>query len=216
MKIVAFVPIKLNSERLPHKNILPLGKKPLCFYIFETLKKAGLKDIFVFCSDEKIKKYIPSYVKFLKRDKRLDSDKTKGLEIYQEFKRAINKNIDVYVLAHTTSPFLKPKSMKKGIEAIKKGFDSSLSVQKLKTFAWYQNKPLNYDLKDIPRTQDIEPIYIETSGFFIYTKEVINRNQRIGKKSFFVEVDDFEAIDIDTKKDFEFAKAIMSYYQRIK
>ena len=25
MKTVALVPIKLNSERLPHKNILPIG-----------------------------------------------------------------------------------------------------------------------------------------------------------------------------------------------
>jgi CMP-N-acetylneuraminic acid synthetase len=211
MKIVAFVPIKLNSERLPHKNILPLGENPLCYYIFETLKKAGLDEIFVFCSDEKIKDYIPEYVKFMKRNKRLDSNKTKGLEIYQEFKRVADQDIDAYVLAHTTSPFLKPESIKKGVGALKRGYDSSLSVQRIQTFAWYNEKPLNYELRNIPRTQDIEPIYIETSGFFMFTKEVIEQNRRIGDNPFLVEVDNFEAIDIDTKEDFELAKAVLPY-----
>jgi CMP-N-acetylneuraminic acid synthetase len=143
MKIVAFVPIKLNSERLPRKNILPLGEKPLCYYIFETLKKANLDEIFVFCSDERIMNYVPNYVKFLKRDKKLDNNETKGLEIYKEFKKVADQDIDAYVLAHTTSPFLKPESIRKGVEALKEGYDSSLSVQKIQTFAWYREKPLN-------------------------------------------------------------------------
>jgi CMP-N-acetylneuraminic acid synthetase len=209
MKVVAFVPIKLNSERLPRKNILPLGEHRLCYYIFETLKKAGIEDIFVFCSDEKIKKYIPSYVKFLKRDSRLDKNETTGLEIYKEFVKQLDQEVDVYVLAHTTSPFLKAESIKKGLRAIEKGYDSALSVQEIRTFAWYKGKPLNYNLDNIPRTQDINSIYIETSGFFIYKKEVIDQNRRIGMSPFFVEVDSFEAIDIDTKEDFEFAEKIM-------
>ena len=37
MKIVIFVPIKLKSERLPNKMLLPLGNKLLCQHIFNTL-----------------------------------------------------------------------------------------------------------------------------------------------------------------------------------
>lgn len=37
MKVVAFVPIKLNSQRLPGKNIMPLNGRPTCDYIFETI-----------------------------------------------------------------------------------------------------------------------------------------------------------------------------------
>ena len=45
MKTVAFVPIKLNSERLPLKNIKPFTNgKPLIAYILETLKNVSNVD----------------------------------------------------------------------------------------------------------------------------------------------------------------------------
>lgn len=36
MKTVALVPIKLNSQRLPHKNILPIAGHPLCWHLCNT------------------------------------------------------------------------------------------------------------------------------------------------------------------------------------
>ena len=41
MKVVAFVPIKLNSQRLPHKNILPIAGHPLCWHLCNTLLKVN-------------------------------------------------------------------------------------------------------------------------------------------------------------------------------
>ncbi len=38
-KVSAFVPLKLNSRRLPNKNFLRLGDYPLAYHIFETLSK---------------------------------------------------------------------------------------------------------------------------------------------------------------------------------
>jgi CMP-N-acetylneuraminic acid synthetase len=207
MNAVAFVPIKLNSTRIENKNITDLGGKPLCSYVFEALKESGLKEIFVYCSDEKIKNYIPNFVKFLARDERLDQDKTKGIEICNSFCGAIDA--DVYVLAHATSPFLKSDSIKTGLESIKKGHDSSLSVNRVQTFIWHKGLPLNYNLTDVPRTQDIDPIFIETSGFYIFKKEVIKSGRRVGKNPFFVELDHIESIDIDEKRDLDFARTIM-------
>ena len=79
-----------------------------------------------------------------------------------------------------------------------------LSVQKKQTFAWYKGKTLNYECNDVPRTQDIEPVYIETSGFYIFQKEhfLIHR-RRVGFNPYFQELNDIEAIDIDTKEDYE-------------
>nr|WP_259545364.1 hypothetical protein [Heyndrickxia oleronia] len=66
-KVIAFVPIKLNSQRLPKKNLLPLGDHSLCWYIFKSLLKVNdIDDVYVFCSDEEIKKHVPHGVKFLK------------------------------------------------------------------------------------------------------------------------------------------------------
>ncbi|RKJ47964.1 acylneuraminate cytidylyltransferase family protein [Butyricicoccus sp. 1XD8-22] len=210
-KVVAFVPIKLNSQRLPYKNILPFGDHPLCWHIFNNLLKVKeIDDVYVFCSDEKIKNYIPSGIKFLKRSKSLDEDLVKGEEIYKAF---INKiQSDVYILAHTTSPFLTSQSIENSLkEILYNGYDSALSVKRIQTFVWYDQQPLNYELDNVPRTQDIKPIYVETSGFFMFEKSVFTiHGRRIGFKPYFQSVDDVEAIDIDTKEDYNFALKLIS------
>ena len=68
MKIVAFVPIRLNSKRVVNKNLKLLGDKPLMCYILDTLVKIkAIDEVYVYCSQEEIIKYLPERVKFLKR-----------------------------------------------------------------------------------------------------------------------------------------------------
>lgn len=209
MKIVAFVPIKLNSQRLPHKNILPIAGHPLCWHILDSLLKVnGIDGTYVYCSNEDVKNYIPEGTKFLKRDPKLDGDLVKGFDIYESFINAVDA--DIYILAHTTSPFLKSDTIESALDKMIEGdYDSAFSAQRIQTFAWYKGKPINYDLNDVPRTQDMEPIYVETSGFFMFRKEIFTENRRrIGFKPYIQEVDSVEAVDIDTKEDYEFALLI--------
>ena len=114
---------------------------------------------------------------------------------------------DIYVLCHATSPFIKKESIISGLKAmLDKGHDSALSVSRVQTFCWYKNKTLNYDLNNIVRTQDIEPIIWETSAFFMFEKHILqNMNRRIGKNPYFVETDRIESIDIDEKEDYDLA-----------
>ena len=210
MKAVAFVPIRLNSKRVVGKNLKKLGEKPLLQYILETLVKVqGLDEIYVYCSQESIIPYLPKGVKFLKRDTSLDSDETLGKEIYEAFVKDVQA--DVYMLAHTTSPFVKPGTMEKALKAVTSGkHDSAFSAQKIQTFTWFNGKPLNYSLKDIPRTQTIEPIYVETSAFYIFRREVWTElNQRIGNNPYMALTDTIESVDIDNPEDFEFASTII-------
>lgn len=210
MKVVAFVPIKLNSQRLKNKNILPLSGKPLCSYIVETLLSvSGIDKVYVYCSDEDIKRYIPGGAEFLKRPERLDADNVKGYEIYSEFISTIEA--DVYILAHATSPFLKRESIENSLKMVTEGdYDSAFSAKKIQTFVWFKGKPLNYDLEDVPRTQDIEPVLVETSGFFIFKKHVFTElKRRIGNNPYICMMDNMEAVDIDEKDDYSLAVKIM-------
>ena len=206
MKVVALVPIKLNSQRLPHKNILPLAGKPLCWHILDTLCQVDkIDEVYVYCSDEEVVKYIPAQAIFLKRDKELDEDLVKGFDIYRKFIAEVDA--DVYVLAHTTSPFIKKSSIENALEKVLQGEnDSAFSAERIQTFAWYKGKPINYDINDVPRTQDMEPIWVETSAFFMFEKEIFTKhNRRIGFNPYIQEVSDIEAIDLDEKKDYEMA-----------
>lgn len=216
MKIIAVVPMKLNNRRLPQKNTKKFTNgEPLCKYILDTLQSIKeIDDVYVYCSDPHIKDYIPSGVKYLKRSETLDLDTTKINEVLVSFSDDVEA--DIYVMTHTTAPFIKMESIKKGIEAVaKNGYDSSFAAVKVQDFLWKDGKPFNYKLDDIPRTQDLEPIMMETSGFYIYKKEVIKElNRRIGINPFIVEVDAIEATDIDDAEDFIIADALYNYRKK--
>lgn len=214
MKTVAFVPIKLNSQRLPHKNILPIGEHPLCWYVPNSLMRVKeIDEVYVYCSDSKVKEYLPDGVNLLLRDSRLDADEIKGADIYEAFIKQVDA--DVYVLAHTTSPFLRADTISNAVAKVHSGkYDSAFTAQKIQTFAWYKDEPINYTLDDIPRTQDMEPIFVETSGFYIFKKDLFSKyGRRIGFTPYIQEVDAIEAVDIDTKEDYDFACSLVGKFK---
>lgn len=206
MKVVAFVPIKLNSQRLPHKNILPIAGHPLCWHLCNTLLKIkGIDEVYVYCSNKNIVSFLPEGVIFQQRETWLDRDFVKGFDIYKEFVKIIDA--DVYVLAHTTSPFIKKSSIENALVQVLSGKnDSAFSAERIQTFVWYQKEPVNYNLNNVPRTQDLEPIWVETSAFYIFKKEIFTQyKRRIGFNPYIQEVCGIEAVDIDEKKDYDMA-----------
>lgn len=213
MKTVAIVPMKLNNRRLPQKNTRPFTNgKPLCYYILSTLLKIeAIDEVYVYCSNPNIREFIPEGVKYLQRSADLDQDTTKMNEVLQCF--ASDVPADIYVMTHTTAPFVKKESIEKGLHAVISGeYDSSFAAKKLQDFLWKDGVPFNYALNNIPRTQDLPALYEETSGFYIYRNEVmIQLNRRIGNKPYIVEVGEIESIDIDEAEDFIIADAIYNF-----
>ena len=216
MKIVSFIPIKLNNQRLPGKNTMLLNGRPMCDYIFKTISEVdSIDEKYVYCSDETIKPYISQYedkgLRFLKRDSYLDGFQVKGLEIIDYFVRDVDA--DIYVLTHVTQPFTKSSSISSALEKVISGeYDSAFSAIELQDYMWKDGSPLNYDPENIVRTQDLDPIYMETGAFFIFRKEVFTKlGRRIGVKPYIHIIDQIEAIDIDTAEDFQLAQAVAQY-----
>lgn len=213
MRTVAIVPMKLNNRRLPQKNTKCFTNgKPLCYYILSTLLTVdGVDEVYVYCSNPDIQEFIPDGVKYLKRSESLDQDTTKMNEVLQCF--AADVPADIYVMTHTTAPFISKDSIEKGLQAVKSGeYDSSFAAKKLQDFLWKDGVPFNYELNNIPRTQDLPALYEETSGFYIYRNEVMTKlNRRIGEKPYIVEVGEIESVDIDEAEDFMIADAIYNH-----
>jgi CMP-N-acetylneuraminic acid synthetase len=206
-KLVAFVPIKLNSQRLAGKNLKILGSVPLMCFILEALLKVDhIDDVYVFCSDESIIELLPNQVKFLKRDESLDADETIGSDIYDSFVSKVEA--DYYLLAHATSPFILPETITYAVnKVLNDDFDSAFTTQAINNFVWYENKPLNYSLDCVPRTQDIEPVYVECSAFFIFSRRHwMEKKRRIGELPYMILLHGREAIDIDDQEDFLLAE----------
>lgn len=213
MKTVAIVPMKLNNRRLPQKNTKSFTNgKPLCYYVLSTLLTVdGVDEVYVYCSNPDIQDFIPTGVKYLRRSESLDQDTTKMNEVLQCFAKDVPA--DIYVMTHTTAPFISKESIEKGLKAVESGeYDSSFAAKKLQDFLWKDGIPFNYELSNIPRTQDLPPLYEETSGFYIYKSDVMTcLNRRIGNKPYIVEVGEIESVDIDEAEDFLIADAIFNH-----
>ena len=173
-KVVSMIPIKLNSERVKDKNIRAFfDGKPLVAFIAEAVSQSRyIDEAYVYCSNEKIKDYLPNKVNYLKRPEFLDENNYNCNDIIREFMKVVDA--DIYSVNHSTAPFTLSESIDRCIETVgaDNEYDSAFLVKKVQTFLWSKGKAMNFDPQHFPRTQDLEPIYVETSGAHVFTREV--------------------------------------------
>lgn len=211
MNTIAIMPIKLNNERLPGKNTMNLGGKPLLQHQLLAMRQTGLADeIYVYGSDEAVCSYLPEGIRFLKRPTKLDLPTSNFTQIFTTFSNTVPA--DIYVYIHATAPFITPKTIIECIQAVQSGeYDSAFCAVKIQDFLWKDGEPLNFDAANVPRSQDLEPIYRETSGVYVFTREVFETyHRRIGKKPYIKEVSFKEAVDINNPDDFHLAEAMVN------
>lgn len=211
MKTVAFIPIKMNNERTPGKNTKRFyNGKCILEIIQETLVRVtGLDEIYVFCSNEAIREYIVDGVKFLKRPEFLDTKIATPNDIINEFMKLVDS--DVYMVSHATSPFVSKEHFEECIEAVVSGkYDSSFTSEKIQKLLWTKdNRPFNFDPENVPRTQDLEPIFDEVSAAYVFAKETfLKYHRRIGINPHLTIVSGVECVDIDYPEDLQIAEAV--------
>ena len=221
MKIVALLPMKGNSERVPNKNLKEFSGKPLYHRVMDTLLSSNYINTVVVNTDSAA---IKSDIKVHYEDKVIIIDRPE--EIIGDFV-SMNKVIeydianvdaDIYLQTHSTNPLFKTKSLNEAIEKMislqKEGlFDSVFSVTKLQTRLYKSDgKPFNHNPEELLRTQDLKPLYEENSNFYIFSKEsfIKSGGKRIGLNPYMFEIDKIEAIDIDEPQDFMIAEAIFN------
>jgi CMP-N-acetylneuraminic acid synthetase len=212
MKIVAVIPIKLNNERLPGKNTMLLGDKPLISYCIEMLSAINeISSIYVYCSSADIKTYLPDHVTFQKRPDFLDLPTANFTQIFESFMRDVDA--DIYVYAHATAPFISSETVRREIGAVQSGvYDSAFCAERIQDFLWRDGEAVNFDPSNVPRSQDLPVVYRETSGVYVFKKEVFETyRRRIGTNPYIAEVGLRDAIDINTAEDFSYAKALLDF-----
>jgi len=210
-KIVAFVPIKENSVRLKNKNFRLLGEKPLYFHIYNTLTHTpSIESVYLYTSEPLESFDLPSGVKYIGKDPENSEDSESAISLIQDFCNKVDS--DLYLLAHATTPFTTCKTIERAIDkVISEKFDSALTVERINTFAWYDYKTLNYNINSVPKTQNLQPVIIETSGFYLFSKSLaLNDSRRIGYNPYFCVVECPETIDIDYNWQFHMAELYSS------
>ncbi|MCM1062946.1 MAG: CMP-N-acetylneuraminic acid synthetase [Eubacterium sp.] len=213
MKTVAFMPIKLNNERVPGKNTKRMQDgRPLISFMLDTMNELREEGVFddavVYCSNAAIKEYLPKGISFLKRPESLDTNSTKSNDIIRAF--LADCDADIYAMCHATSPFMSGTHIKACIDAVRSGeYDSAFCASKIQNFLWTKEGPLNFSRDNYPRTQDLPPVYSELPTPYVFTKEVFSKTGgRTGYRPYICECSLIESIDIDNPEDFELANVI--------
>ena len=83
------------------------------------------------------------------------------------------------------------------------------SVSSVKEFLWLEGKPLNYDPKHAPNSQELPDVVSLNFGVSIISRNnLISFANIIGNTPQFVLIDEIESIDIDTPLDFYIAEQL--------
>jgi CMP-N-acetylneuraminic acid synthetase len=209
MKIVALVPMRHHSQRVPGKNYRVLAGKPLFHHIIETLLAVPeINQIVVDTDSEQVvdglKRHFPS-VMLINRPEHLRADDVPMNEILIHDTGQVQA--DFYLQTHSTNPLLKAESISKAIQLLLTNYpkyDSLFSVTRLQTRLYDQHgNAINHNPNELIQTQDLPPVYEENSCIYIFTRENLLANKhRISDKPLMFEIDSAEAWDIDEELDF--------------
>jgi CMP-N-acetylneuraminic acid synthetase len=208
-KLVAFVPMRHHSQRVPGKNYRLLAGKPLFHHIIETLLAVpGIAEILVDTDSEPVmeglRQHFPQ-VRVVPRPEHLRADNVPMNDILIHDTAQVQA--DFYLQTHSTNPLLNPETISRAIQLLITNYpnhDSLFSVTRLQTRLYFQDgRALNHDPAVLIQTQDLPPVYEENSCLYIFTRDnLIRRHHRIGETPLMFEIDAEEAWDIDEELDF--------------
>jgi CMP-N-acetylneuraminic acid synthetase len=219
-RTIAVVPMRHNSERVPGKNYRPLAGIPLYHHVVQMLSSVPEIDLIVLDTDSDFiisdcAEHFPS-VQVIRRPEHLRDG---GIAMNTVLLNTLEHvDADIVLQTHSTNPFLKAQTVSAALKLYSSpdgDCDSVFSVTRLQARLWDSNTtPVNHDPSVLLRTQDLAPLFIENSCFFIFTPELLRqRGNRIGERPLMFEVAPLEAVDIDTEDDFALAAAIAEHAQ---
>lgn len=218
MKVVALMPFwsgyQPTTDSIECRPIVNIGGKSLITRTIEIANQINLiKEVVIFASNDKITNYLDDNAKykFLKRDRSLDSNKASIEDIIEAFLQ--KSDADVIVLIHPKCPFIKPQTIQECIEKVATHeFDSAFVANLVQKYTWFKGKRLNYSKDaDTPSLLDIEPVLIEASSVYVFTRALFNKcRNRIGPNPYIREISHFEGFEIDREDDFEIAELIIN------
>ncbi|MCE9649643.1 MAG: acylneuraminate cytidylyltransferase family protein [Parvibaculum sp.] len=215
-KIVALMPMRHSSERVKGKNYRPFGdSRPLFQHMLDVLVSCPKIDEVVIDTDSPTVKEICAaqypQVRIIDRPEHLRDGSIPMNNILLHDVDTVDS--EFYLQTHSTNPLLTLETVQRAIDTFLANFpvyDSLFSVTKVQTRFWDQlGRAINHNPNILLRTQDLPPLYEENSCIYIFDKQtLLERRNRIGTRPYMLEIDAFEAVDIDNEINFQVAEAI--------
>lgn len=216
MRVIALVPIRGNSERVPGKNRRTCAGRPLFHWVLETLltcpEVQGVA-VDTDCGDieSEIRACFPS-VTTIRRPEGLLGGDTPVNEILVHDVQQVSA--EWYLQTHCTNPLLRPETVTRAVRALEGAWprhDSLFSVTRLQGRLWDSlARPINHNPSFLARTQDLPPLFEENSNLYIFRGDsLLSRRTRLGERPIMFEMPRDEAWDIDEELDFRIAEMLL-------
>tara|TARA_B110000263_G_C15310132_1_gene512622 strand:+ start:2548 stop:3237 length:690 start_codon:yes stop_codon:yes gene_type:complete len=228
--IIAIIPARGKSKRIPRKNIKEFCGKPMIAWSIEKALESKIFDRVIVSTDDKsIAKIAEKYgaeVPFL-RPSNLSDDYTGTIPV---IKHAVNwaldniGPIDLVCTIYATAPFLEVSDLSKGLKILNKNnfqvafsvtsFDfpiqRALKINKNLSVSMFQ--PENYN----QRSQDLEPAYHDAGQFYwLKTDAILNEVSTFSEKSLAIILPRYRVQDIDTEEDWIRAELMFKSLNKI-
>ena len=212
-RVVALLPMRHASVRVPGKNYRPFAGRPLYHHIVEALLACPRIERVVIDTDSELLRadaaeHFPT-VTVLERPPHLRADTVPMNDVLLNTIGQVEA--EFYLQTHSTNPLLRAASIDRAVGRFLEAYpihDSLFSVTRLQTRLWDQlSRPVNHNAAILLRTQDLPPIYEENSCLYIFTGDALRqRHNRIGERPLLFDVERLEAMDIDEELDFKVAE----------
>lgn len=228
MKILALITARGGSKRLPGKNMLMLGERPLILWTIEAAKNiSDVCEILVSTDNEEIASICRdagALVPWLRPDE-LSSDEASSVDValhaldWYEAEKGV---IDGVLLLQPTSPFRTKLTIQKGITFFQKNKQKpvlgvsltnshpmlSLKIEGNYLKPFMQNHGLGNKSQKRIRSQDLPPVYIDNGSFYLIKPNDLRKNHSFVTSETIPLVIESpqEALDIDTEWDFRLAE----------
>ena len=221
MKVLAIIPARGGSKRIPNKNIKDFLGRPIISYSIEAALNSGIFDEVMVSTDSMsiadIAKEYKASVPFMRSDKNSGDNATTEdvlIEVVNMYKE-LNFAFDIICCIYPAAPLITSSRLLDAYELLLQNPDAD-SVVPVVRYSFppqrgviIRNGYIEYMYQEnaSKRSQDLEPIYHDCGQFyFCRTDSLLEYGDIIAPKSIPFEISEREVQDIDNISDWDIAK----------
>lgn len=226
-KAIGIIPARGGSKRIPRKNLVDLGGRPLIAYSILSAKQSEYlgDNVYVSTEDNEIAQISEGLgAKVIKRPEDLATDEASTLSVLKHTVSELEKSgvdFDTVVLLQTTCLFRKTSTINEGIEKLWDNWEEYKVIFSIRSSKFPPNwllrikdEKLEFILQNDfskVRSQDLDQTYEIDGVLYVYKKDHLMAadNYPFAEgMSGYIKTNKIEGLDIDDTEDLEIARAL--------
>jgi CMP-N-acetylneuraminic acid synthetase len=225
-QIIAVIPARGGSKRVPRKNLLLLRGKPLIAHTIEHAKRSRLVSrIIVSTDDNEISDVAIQYgAEVIKRPPELSGNTASSevalIHVVDWLAEKEKYEPDILVFLQCTSPIRNESDIDNAITVLlENNADSLFSGCRFNKYIWQvrngEVSPINYDYRHRWREQDFPHQVLENGSIFVFKRSILKElGNRLGGKIAVYEMNELSSIQIDSNEDIMLCNCIMEMQEK--